>query len=351
MVTPNVPEQRVLSLLLQREPLQSSMVHDALIRDGEERSLVTVKRLLSGMAKRGLIAVSGKGRSTAYSIATTGRLLAAVDAARYCSAEPDARFGLSLFNRELLEESPNEIFTEEELHRLGKATEEWRHRTRSISKTIAQKEMERLVIELSWKSSKIEGNTYTLLDTERLVLRNTAAPGHDKNEATMILNHKEAFTLIHDHRSAFCSLTRSNLEHLHGALVQDLGVGRGLRSSLVGVTGSRYRPLDNIHQITDAINLLCASVNRMETPYAQSLFALLGISYIQPFEDGNKRTSRLMANALLLAHNLAPLSYRSVNEEEYREAMLVFYELNSLVPMKKIFLEQYEFAAENYAVR
>lgn len=128
-------------------------------------------------------------------------------------------------------------------------------------------------------------------------------------------------------------------------------MGKGLRRSPVGVTGSRYQPLDNIHQITDAIQALTKAVARMKKPYAKALLALAGISYIQSFDDGNKRTSRLMASALLLAHGCAPLSYRSVNEDAYREAMLVFYELNSLAPFKKIFIEQYDFAARNYAVR
>ncbi len=88
----------------------------------------------------------------------------------------------------------------------------------------------------------------------------------------------------------------------------------------------------------------------MKSPYAKALLTLLGISYIQPFEDGNKRTARLMANAILLAHSCAPLSYRSVDENDYREAMLVFYELNSIMPFKKIFIDQYMFAAENYLV-
>lgn len=89
----------------------------------------------------------------------------------------------------------------------------------------------------------------------------------------------------------------------------------------------------------------------MLTPYSKALVALLGISYVQPFEDGNKRTARLMANALLLAHRLIPLSYRSVDEKQYRDATIVFYELNSIIPFKKIFINQYDFAARNYAVK
>ena len=125
----------------------------------------------------------------------------------------------------------------------------------------------------------------------------------------------------------------------------------GIRKSLVGIVGSKYQPLDNVHQITDALDELSRTINAIHDPYAKALVGLLGVSYIQPFEDGNKRTSRLIANALLMAHGLAPLSYRSVDENAYREAILVFYELNSIVPFKKIFIEQYDFAARNYAVK
>jgi len=138
---------------------------------------------------------------------------------------------------------------------------------------------------------------------------------------------------------------------LHAILVKNLSVGLGFRKRLVGVVGSKYRPLDNSYQIEEAISQLSLAVARMKTAYDKALVALLGISYIQPFEDGNKRTSRLMANALLLAHGLAPLSYRSVEENEYREATLVFYELNSIAPLRNIFVDQYAFSANNYTVK
>ena len=140
------------------------------------------------------------------------------------------------------------------------------------------------------------------------------------------------------------------IEEIHKILVKDLNVNYGLRERAVGVTGSIYKPLDNMHQIKEAIESLCKTVNSIESPYVKAMTALLGLSYIQPFEDGNKRTSRLIANAILLANTCAPLSYRSVDEDEYREAILVFYELNSILPFKKIFIEQYIFATNNYAV-
>lgn len=343
--------QQVLLLILQQGSMRSSEMHQALKRRHHDIALVTVKRWLAAMAKEGFLSTQGAGRAVTYAPATKGRLFLDIDASAYCSIEPDRRYGMRFFNHDLLEDLPGELFTDTELSILAYATQEYRKRTAHVPKTIAQKEWERLVIELSWKSSNIEGNTYTLLDTEKLIREHREAPGHDRREATMILNHKDAFALIHKHPQDFRTLTQANLEHLHAVLVKGLSVPSGLRRSPVGVTGSLYRPLDNVHQITDAIQALMRAVARVRTPYAKALLALLGISYIQPFEDGNKRTSRLMANALLLAHRSAPLSYRSVDIDAYRDATIVFYELNSIIPFKKLFIEQYDFAARNYAVR
>ncbi len=298
-----------------------------------------------------MLTAVGSGRSAGYNISAVGRIFAEVDAHAYCSIEPDKRYGLSRYNFDLLDAWPFDVFTDDELKILNDATVEYEARIKQLPVAIQKKELERLIIELSWKSSKIEGNTYTLLDTEKLILENKEAFGHDKKEAQMILNHKDAFNYIRTNVAQFETITRKNLEELHAILVKDLSVGLGLRKKPVGVTGSLYRPLDNGYQISEAVDDLCAAVSRMKTPYAKALVALLGIGYIQPFEDGNKRTSRLMANALLLAHGLAPLSYRSVDENEYREAMLVFYELNSAMPFKKIFISQYNFGAQNYTVK
>lgn len=341
----------IISIFLEKGILQSSDVRAEMVRLGENISLVTVKRALSEMTNKDILTAAGSGRSTSYNISSLGRIFIDIDAEKYCSIEPDKRYGLNQYNFDLLPSIPSDIFTNDELNKLNTATDEYKKGIKDLPAIIQKKELERLVIELSWKSSKIEGNTYTLLDTEKLILENKEAPGHSKEETQMILNHKDAFNYIRLNVQQFETVTRKNLEELHSILVKDLSVGFGLRTKPVGVTGSVYRPLDNIHQITEAIENLAAAVSRMQTPYAKALVALLGISYIQPFEDGNKRTSRLMANALLLAHSLAPLSYRSIDENDYREAMLVFYELNSIIPLKKIFVDQYIFAAQNYAVK
>lgn len=344
-------DQKILNIFLKHKSLRSSEVHEELLKLGEELSLITVKRELSQLVTKGLLIAEKAGRSSSYSISVVGRFYSNVNTREYCSIEPDQRYGLEGFNFKLFPELPGDIFSDEELKMLNNITDEYRRRTTNIPPIIQKKELERLIIELSWKSSKIEGNTYTLLDTEKLILENKEAPGHDKKETAMILNHKDAFNFVREHAESFKILTSANLEQLHTILVKDLSINLGFRKNLVGVTGSKYRPLDNIYQIKEAVEALLTAISRMEAPYAKALVALLGISYIQLFEDGNKRTGRLMVNALLLAYECAPLSYRSVDEKEYREAMSVFYELNSIVPFKLIFISQYEFAAKNYAAK
>ena len=347
----SLKHQKIISYFLQKGSMSSSALHSELLKNGEEMALVTVKRTLSFLSKEKILKTVGTGRSTTYDVTVKGRIFAEVNAEEYFSVEPDKRYGLSKFNFELLRDFPTDIFTNEETQTLENATVVYKKRTADLPLSIQKKELERMIIELSWKSSKIEGNTYSLLETEELIMKNKESPGHDKKETMMILNHKDAFTFIHENSSIFKTLNRANLEKLHAILVKDLSVNTGFRKKPVGVTGSKYLPLDNIHQIEEATEKLSLVISQIPSLYAKSLISLLGLSYIQPFEDGNKRTSRLFANAMLLAHNLSPLSYRSVDENEYKKATLLFYELNSIMFFKKIFIEQYEFAAKNYAVQ
>lgn len=166
----------------------------------------------------------------------------------------------------------------------------------------------------------------------------------------MIINHKNAFQYILEDLVSYKDLSIKKIIEIHGILIDKLGVSQGIRNRLVRITGSIYSPLDLQSQIEESLIQLIKKLGSMTDPYSKALLALTGISYIQPFEDGNKRTSRLVANAVLLAHGLAPLSYRSVDEISYKEAILVFYERNSILPIREIFIEQYMFACENYLV-
>ena len=210
------------------------------------------------------------------------------------------------------------------------------------------KEMERLGIDLSWKSSQIEGNTYTLLETEKLLKENEEARGRTKEEAQMLLNHKEALRFLVENEDYLENLAVSRIEDVHSLLVKNLNVQRNIRTTRVGITGTNYRPLDNEFQIREALNDTCNLINAKQNVFEKALLAILLISYIQPFSDANKRTARIVCNALLLANRRCPLSFRTVDSLDYKEALLIFYEQNNLSAFKKIFIEQVEFAVKTY---
>ena len=204
-------------------------------------------------------------------------------------------------------------------------------------------------MELSWKSSQIEGNTYSLIDTEILIKENKEAEGHKREEAVMILNHKKALDYILENRKDFKNLNLRKIEDVHGFLVEGSGVAKGLRKKAVGITGTKYRPLDNEYQIKEAMEKMIEFANKKLTDqFSRAIFTTLMISYIQPFEDGNKRASRLLGNAVLLSGDICPLSYRSINEADYKKAVIIFYEQNSARFFKELFIEQFKFAVSNY---
>jgi Fic family protein len=214
------------------------------------------------MVKKKLIFPSGSGRSFSYRISVLGRMFTEIDVHAYCAIEPDQRYGQKRYNQELFPGIPKAIFSSEELKNVKAATAEYTRRTKNLPPAIEKRELERLVIELAWKSSKIEGNTYTLLDTEKLILEKKEAPGHLHSEAQMISNHKNAFTFVREHAAFFKAPSRAYIEKLHSILVKDLNVGTGLRERMVGVLGSVYQPLDNKHQLREGLEELIAAIAR-----------------------------------------------------------------------------------------
>ncbi len=311
-------------------------------------SAATLRRVISELRDNGFLKQSGDRKSSRYGLTTFGMLHTPIGPHEYCAIDVDTRHGNPRYNFSLFREIQDDIFSKKDTEVMDEATHEFLSKSKDASKTLKQKELERFVIELSWKSSKIEGNTYTLLDTERLLNEGIQAPGHTKDEATMIINHKKAFQYIIENPHQFKQISVRNIEDIHRILVEGLDVSFGLRAKQVGVTGSCYVPLSVPSQIKEALEEVCSAVGNAQSSYDKALIALAGISYIQPFEDGNKRTARLITNAILIAHNLAPLSYRNVDEVLYRESMLVFYEKNSLIPIRDIFMKQYIFACEQY---
>lgn len=334
---------------IQEKQLTKRIDIERYIRSFEDSaSKITIIRDLDVLLKEKLIKKTGKARSVIYSPLSTNELLNVYDIENYFAIETDKRkIKYSTFNFEIFN-NLNNIFSDNELIDIEKTNNVFTEKTQKLTPTVLKKEFERLMIELSWKSSQIEGNTYSLLDTEILIKENIEAKGHKKEEAIMILNHKTALEYIFKNKDYFKIITKAKIEELHSILVNGLSVTKGLRKTPVGIVGTNYRPLDNIHQIKEAVEKLVDVINKFKKPIEKALVTVLMISYIQPFEDGNKRTGRILANAILLANDYCPLSYRSVDEVEYKKAVIIFYENNSLVYFKELFTDQFKFAVDKY---
>lgn len=218
--------------------------------------------------------------------------------------------------------------------------------------TYAREILNRLLIDLSWNSSRLEGNTYSLLDTELLIHNGKAPANKSPMETQMILNHKEAIEFLVE-SSDEVGFNRYTFLNLHALLSNNLlpnpaASGR-LRTFGVGITNSVFTPLGIPQLIEESFDLILAKVRQIENPFEQALFLLVQLPYLQPFDDVNKRVSRLAANIPLNRHNLAPLSFIDVPEETYIKGMLGIYELNRIELFKDVFLWAYERSAMRYA--
>ena len=313
-------------------------------------SPATVKRILSSLVENGSALVSGQGRATRYSVSPQAHVTMELNIDTYFQKETDEREVQTSFNFDLINETlPKvELFTAEETERLNALQAQFTRNLEGITPTEYRKEMERLGIDLSWKSSQIEGNTYSLLETERLLKDKQTASGKTKEEAVMLLNHKDALDFVLADPEFLREISVRRIEELHTLLVKELDVDKGIRKRRVGVTGTNYRPLDNEYQIREALEDTCRLINGKENVFEKALLALVLLSYIQAFADGNKRTARITSNAILIANRYCPISFRSVDSVDYKKAMLIFYEQNNISAFKKIFIDQFAFAVNTY---
>ena len=273
-----------------------------------------------------------------------------LDLATYFDKDIDEREVQESFNFDLIRDvlPKVEIFTKEELEVLNAAQMEFEKNTEGMTELEYRKEMERLGVDLSWKSSQIEGNTYSLLETERLLKDKQTASGKTKEEAVMLLNHKDALDFVLDIPDYLKELSVHRIEDIHSILTKELEVDRNIRHRRVGITGTNYRPLDNEFQIREALEDTCTLVNGKDNVFEKALLTLVLLSYIQAFVDGNKRTARITSNAVLIANGYCPISFRTVDSIDYKKTMLMFYEQNNIAAFKKIFIEQFLFAVKTY---
>jgi Fic family protein/predicted transcriptional regulator len=333
---------------LKRNPRSSSKE----IFDGIDSNLsyATVKRILTQLLNENLVLIEGSGKASKYSCSPHFHLFYPIEVNQYFEKEIDERVIINSFNLDLISGILKEIalLKPSEIIKLDALQAQFQANILQLSAKEYEKEMERLAIDLSWKSSQIEGNTYSLLETERLLKEKETATGKTKDDAVMLLNHKAAIDFIVEQKNYLSPLTIMRIEDIHSILMQELGVERNIRVRKVGITGTNYSPLDNEFQIKEALNQMCELINSKSSVFEKSLLALLLLSYIQPFVDGNKRTARIISNAILIENVYCPISFRTVDTLDYKKAMLIFYEQNNFQPMKEIFIGQFEFAVKTY---
>ncbi|MFT7163202.1 MAG: Fic family protein [Candidatus Endobugula sp.] len=340
-------ENEIIDFVKGNSKSSSKEVHDGLEL---EISYATLKRVLTKLVSENFLTTEGKGKGTRYLVSPVYQLIQPIDIEVYFQQEIDERVINEQFNFQLISEvlNPVSVFTKNELDRLEALQTEYKSNIAQLTPIEIKNELERLAIDLSWKSSQIEGNTYSLLETERLLKEKETAAGKTKEEASMLLNHKDALDFIIDNPDYLHPLSIAKIENIHSILIKELGVERNIRKRRVGISGTNYRPLDNEFQIIEALEKTCQLINNKENTLEKAMLVLVLISYIQPFMDGNKRTARIVSNAVLMNEGYCPLSFRTVDSIEYKKAMLVFYEQNNISSFKEIFINQFEFAVKTY---
>ncbi len=338
---------------------------------GDRFTRRTLQRRLADLATARRIVKTGKGRAVKYRLApitgesrTTQSQSAEAVGEIYVPLSPESA-GIKAYvrqprqqrrpvsyNLEFLEQyRPNQTAylpepLRAQLHTMGRSPMD-----HAPAGTFARDILNRLLIDLSWASSRLEGNTYSRLDTERLIEFGQAAEGKDALETQMILNHKAAIEfLVQDaDRIGFNPETIIALHALlsDGLLPDPQACGR-LRRRPVEIGGSVYLPIALPQRLEELFAIILGMAAEIIDPFEQAFFAMVHLPYLQPFEDVNKRVSRLAANISLIQRNLCPLSFIDVPERAYVDAILGVYELNRIELLRDVFVWAYERSCQQY---
>lgn len=329
----------------------------------------TLQYRLKYLVMNGRLIMEGQGRWARYRLADTRRptspdegsvlaipLSEAAEAVRnYVRQAPEVRKPVG-YNRDFLDRyRPNVTFYLTEGERAHLAEIGQSRIAEQPAGTYAKHILNRLLIDLAWNSSRLEGNTYSLLDTRRLIEFGEIAEGRTGIEAQMILNHKDAIEFLVNSTGGI-GFNRYTILNLHALLANNLladpsAAGR-LRYIAVGIERSTFHPLEMPQLIEEAFEQILATAEAITDPFEQAFFVMVQLPYLQPFDDVNKRVSRLAANIPLIRANRAPLSFTDVPTRAYTDAILGVYELNKVDLLKEVFLWAYERSAARYvAVR
>ncbi len=372
-----IPEQE-LDAIVAIVAAHSNTVQVKTVRDELDFNLPTrmLQRRLALLIKQKRLAVEGRGKGTRYKISPEKKVLhvktstlefqgQAVQVGAYIPVSAEAKVVKQAvhepiqtrnpvgYNRAFLDDyRPNETFylsaeTRQRLLEMGRSSEGQRP-----AGTYVRQIFSRLLIDLSWNSSRLEGNTYSLLETERLLELGEAAEGKDSVEAQMILNHKAAIELLVDQATevGFNSYTILNLHALlsDNLLPDPQACGR-LRTIAVGIDGTVYHPLEVPQLIDECFHQILDTAAAIADSFEQAFFIMVHLPYLQPFEDVNKRVSRLAANLPLIRENLSPLSFVDLPNRAYIDGILGVYELNRIELLRDVFIWAYERSCKRYS--
>jgi hypothetical protein len=375
-IPPNIDEQIIREVARNPRGIGIESLHGKLNKKSISRR--TLQRRLARLTDNGSINALGKGRARRYQqhVAPGATLPESAALSEVQKAEPDAGIPISPQGREIqnyvrlsrhqrrpvsyhqgfLEDYiPNTTFylsesLRSQLHELGRS-----HASGQAAGTFARDILNRLLIDLSWASSQLEGNTYNRLDTERLIEFGQEAEGKDAFETQMILNHKAAIEMLIN-ESDLIGFNTFSILNLHallsdGLLADGRDCGR-IRSRAVEIGGSVYLPLAMPQRIDEIFHHILDTADAVTDPFEQAFFVMVHLPYLQPFLDVNKRVSRIAANIPFIRHNLCPLSFIDVPGQMYTDAVLGVYELNRIDLLKDVFIWAYERSCQQYvAVR
>jgi len=329
---------------------------------GEGFAERTVRRWLSQMIQDGLVEVYGTKRATKYTLAKQAEGRTVISNSCFTSKSKKViqslqrpqveRDPVTYSDRWFESYKPNvthyiPLNLRQKLYVAGK-----RFQQEEPAGTYANQIFNRLLIDLSYNSSRLEGNTYSLLDTERLLLEGTSAAGKLDEETTMILNHKEAIRHLVE-TAPKLEVSKEIICRLHHLLSDGLLEARysgKVRDHAVRVTSSTYIPFEDPKQLQIRLQHIAEKAALIVDPYEQSLFLLIHISYLQAFSDVNKRTARLAANIPLIKNNLVPLSFNEIEKNDYISAVIAIYELQDVGPLLDLYLFSYMRTCAVYAI-
>tara|TARA_B100000989_G_scaffold116825_1_gene85996 strand:+ start:312 stop:1679 length:1368 start_codon:yes stop_codon:yes gene_type:complete len=326
----------------------------------------TIRRWLSELIDQGLVETQGQYKSTRYQLTAKGK-----ERARELSQESQQApyfseasiTNLQKVQRPLLERDPcsynqawldayepNTTFYLSEARRQQLADNSLLTDEHQSSHTYTKNVFNRLLIGLSYNSSRLEGNTYSLLETQQLVLQGEEAHGKQDAEKLMILNHKDAISFLVEGVSRV-NIDSDSIKTLHFLLADGLVMPQAaghIREEGVRITLTPYVPIENKDHLERLLQTITAKAQQITDPFEQSLFLLVHISYLQAFIDVNKRTARLSANIPLIKSSLVPLAFNDIDKDDYISAMLCIYEYNDTGPLTDLYVFSYLRTCKEY---